>query len=272
MILIVASTEDVASLNIATKLLEHHRFERVTEEFQQNPVYRRTVEGSEIRLVYVNKDIINTQHITDSVKPELVVFLSRHSSASGTPTLSVHTPGNLTKEADFGGLPKKISVSPAYAMKEVLWEMARLKQEMKLNYQVSYECTHHGPSLDVPTMFTELGSSPKQWADPKAAEVVAHAVVVALSKPSTHRAVLGIGGPHYNMRFNRIEMTTKTAFGHIIPKYAIPKMDDDMIRQCIERTAEPVHSAVLEWKGIRGADKGRLVAALETIGVPVEKV
>ncbi len=272
MILIVASTKDLASTNIAKKLLEHYEFERVSEDFQRNPVYFGRFEEREVKLVYVNDDTINTQYITAFFNPQLIIFLSRHSSASGTPTLSVHTPGNLTTEARFGGNRRKISISPASAMKESLIEMAKLKRDMGLDYKVSYECTHHGPSLDVPTMFAELGSSPKQWEDLRVAEAVAHAAMAAVFKQAQYRAVLGIGGPHYNKKFTEIALTTDTAFGHIIPKYAIPQMDAEMIRRCVERTVETVESAVLEWKGIRGADKGKLVATLEKIGVPIEKV
>ncbi len=53
---------------------------------------------------------------------------------------------------------------------------------MKLDYEVSYECTHHGPSLNVPAMFVELGSSEKQWNDSRAAEAVAHAAMEAIAK------------------------------------------------------------------------------------------
>ena len=272
MILIVASTKDLASMNIARKLIEHYEFERVLEVFQQNPVYLKNLKECEVKLVFVNEDTINAQYITDFFTPQLLVFLSRHSSASGTPTLSAHTPGNLTKEAKFGGIPEKISISPASAMKDALLEMAKLEEEIELDYKVSYECTHHGPSLDVPTMFTELGSSPKQWKDLKAAEVVAQAAMAAVSKRSKYRTVLGIGGPHYNEKFTKIAITTKAAFGHIIPKYAIPHMDVQMIRQCVERTAETVESAILDWKGIRGADKGKLITTLEKIGLPIEKV
>lgn len=272
MILMVASTKDLASTNIAKELPEHYEFERVSEDFQRNPVYLGKFEEREVKLVYVNDDTINTQYITDFFNPQLIVFLSRHSSASGTPTLSVHTPGNLTNEAKFGGIRKKISISPAGAMKEALVEMAKLKQDMRLGYKVSYECTHHGPSLDVPTMFAELGSSPKQWKDLEAAEVVAHAAMAAVFRQSQYRAVLGIGGPHYNEKFTKIALTTNVAFGHIIPKYAIPRIDAEMIRQCLERTVETVESAVLEWKGIKGADKGKLIAALAKIGIPIEKV
>ncbi len=143
---------------------------------------------------------------------------------------------------------------------------------MGLGYEVSYECTHHGPSLDVPTMFVELGSSPKQWTDIKAAEAVARAAIAAVSKQSRYAAVLGVGGPHYNAKFTRIALTTPIAFGHIIPKYAVSRVDTEMVKQCVERTLEKVESVILDWKGIKGADKGELRAILNEIGIPVEKV
>ncbi|MCK4320810.1 hypothetical protein KAW11_04255 [Candidatus Bathyarchaeota archaeon] len=271
MILMVTSTKDIAGMNIAQQLLDHYEFEKQSKLFRKHPVYLRRVQDREVKLVFIDEEIVHTQFITDFFTPELLVFLSRHASASGIPTLSVHTPGNLGK-AELGGISRKVSVSPASAMKEALLEMARRKEEMKLNYEVSYEGTHHGPSLDVPTMFVELGSSLKQWKDARAAEAVAHAAMVAVSKRSKYPTALGIGGPHYNKKFTRVALTTKIAFGHMIPKYAIPQVDAEMIKWCVERTVEKVELAMLEWKGIRGADKGRLILALNKIGMPVEKI
>jgi len=270
-ILIVASTKDIAGMNIAQKILEHYKFEKLSETFHENPVYSKKVQNQEVKLLFVNEEIINTQFITDFFTPQLLVFVSKHSSISGIPTLSVHTPGNLA-QAEFGGIPKKVSISPASAMKNTLLEMSKLKKEMELNYEVSYECTHHGPSLDVPTMFAELGSSLKQWKDMKAAEAVAHATMAAVSKQSSYPTALGIGGPHYNAKFTKIALSTQTAFGHIIPKYAIPQVDAKIIKQCVERTMEHVDSAILDWKGIKGAYKDKLVTALDEIGVSIEKV
>ena len=270
MVLVVASTRDIASMNIAQKIIDNYGFERLLESFQQNPVYRKTISGQEVKLVFVNEELIHTQFLTDFFTPKLLVFVSRHSSASGIPTLSVHTPGNFG-EAEVGGITRKISVSPASAMKEALLEMVRQKERLGLNYKVSYECTHHGPSLDVPTMFVELGSSPVQWKDLKAAEAVAHAAMAAVTKQSTYSAVLGVGGPHYNEKFTKMALGTHVAFGHIIPKYAIPKIDAEMLKQCVQRTVEKVDSAVFDWKGMRGADKKRLIAILDEIGVSVEK-
>jgi len=81
--------------------------------------------------------------------------------------------------------------------------MKKAQEEMNLKYEVCYECTHHGPSLDVPTMFVELGSSPRQWKDSEAAEAVARGAMAAASTENSYPTVLGIGGPHYNMKFTR---------------------------------------------------------------------
>ena len=271
MILIVASTKDLASMNITQQIIQHYKFEKSSESFHQNPVYLKKIQAHEVRLLFVNEEIVNTQFITDFFVPQLLIFVSRHSSVKGIPTLSVHTPGNLGK-AEFGGISEKVSVSPASAMRDALVEMAKAKEEMKLDYEVSYECTHHGPSLDVPTMFVELGSSPKEWKDLRAAEAVAHATMAAVSKGSSYPAVLGVGGPHYNKKFTKIALTTEKAFGHIIPKYAVSTVNAEMVRQCAERTVESVKTAVLDWKGIKGQDKEGLVEALDEIGLSVQKV
>ena len=271
MILFIASTKDTAGMNVAKKLMDHYNFEKLSETFHKNPVYSKTFQNKEIKLLFVNTEIVDTQFLGDLFTPQLFIFLSRHSSAMGIPTLSVHTPGNLS-EAKFGGKPRRVSISPAGAMKNALLEMAKLKDERGLNYEVSYECTHHGPSLDVPTMFAELGSSPKQWKDTGAAEVVAHAAMAAIIVRPSYSVVLGIGGPHYNKKFTTMALSTQKAFGHIIPKHALSEVDAEVIKQCVERTLETVDSAVLDWKGIKGAYKPKIVAALEELGVPIERV
>lgn len=270
MILIVASTKDVASVNIAQKLISLYGFEKAETSFQQNPTYMKKIQDKEAKLVFINEETIWAQYITNHFSPQLVVFVSRHSGVAGIPTLSVHTPGNIGK-AELGGIAKRVSICPASAMKNALLELARIKEENSLQYEVSYECTHHGPSLDVPTMFVELGSSLVQWKDLEAAEAVAHAAMAAISKDSTYPAVLGVGGPHYNERFTRIALTTPKAFGHIAAKYAIPHFDGEMVKQCAQRTVEKVESAVFDWKSMRGMDRQKIIAVLKELNVSVER-
>lgn len=270
MILIIASTKDIASVNISQKLIGLHDFEKTQDNFQQNPMYSRTVNGNDVKLVFINEETIWAQYITDFFSPQLIVFVSRHSGIAGIPTLSVHAPGNLGS-AEFGGIPKRVSICPASAMKNALLEFARIKDEQKLKYQVSYECTHHGPSLDVPTMFVELGSSTEQWKDLQAAEAVAHAAMAAITEKTIYPVVLGVGGPHYNERFTRIALTTNRAFGHVMAKYAIPSVDAETVKHCVQRTQEKVESAVFDWKSMKANDRQKIIAALEELNVPIER-
>jgi D-aminoacyl-tRNA deacylase len=272
MILIVASRKDVASMNIRQQVLSNYDFEKTADRFHDDVIYYIEIEGNEVKLVTINEEAIYYQAITDHFSPQLIIYLSRHSSKSGTPTLSVHTPGNLAS-AEKGGIPKRVSIAPANAMREALLELIRQRSRLSMDYKVSYECTHHGPSLDVATMFVELGSSPIQWKDAKAAEAVAHAAMASIHKHSTSSAIaVGIGGPHYNEKFTRMALEDNFAFGHIIPKYAISQVNSNVIEECIDRTVERVELAVLDWKGISGADKMPCVKALEQIGVPTQRV
>jgi D-aminoacyl-tRNA deacylase len=274
MILLAASNKDVAGLNITRQVLDHYPFKITGQAFQGNPVYSTQVSKNQVTLIVLNEETINAQHLTDKFPDaDLIVFISRHSSTSGKPTLSVHTPGNLGP-AELGGLPKQLSISPATAMQNALKALAYFKEGMKLDYEVSYECTHHGPSLNTPTMFVELGSSPEQWQDSNAAEAVAHAAMSAIGKfdASGKTAVLGIGGTHYNQRFTRMALEDAAVFGHMIPKYAIPNVEADMLRQCVEKTLEKVDYAILDWKGIKSADKPQLLKALKEAQLPYKKI
>lgn len=271
MILLIASKVDNAGMNIAHQLLANHDFRKTSESLLGHPVYTRELgNGETAKLTFIEQEPIDTQSLLYPSPLKLLIFISRHRSKSGIPTLSVHTPGNIGN-ADLGGLPKAISISPASAMKEALKAMMKAQDEMNLKYEVSYECTHHGPSLNIPTMFVELGSSPKQWKDTSAAEAVARGAMAAASHEKVYPAVLGIGGPHYSEKFTGKALTSEIAFGHIIPKYSVGETDRSMLRQCIDRTVEPVKKVLLDWKGIKGADKPRLLNLLAETGLEVEK-
>jgi D-aminoacyl-tRNA deacylase len=274
MILLVHSTRDIAGVNIAQHLLQRYPFTETSRTYQENPVYNAEISGKNITFVTLSEESINAQTLPEHFpNAELVVFISRHSSQSGTPTLSVHTPGNFDK-AELGGLPRTLSVSPANAMADALNALNRLRREMNLDYEVSYECTHHGPSLKVPAMFVELGSSEKQWRDQKAADAVAQAAMEAIANfgKTMQPAVLGIGGPHYSRKFTQMALDGKAVFGHMIPKYAISTLDLEILHQCVDKTLEIVQSVVFDWKGVKSEDKPRLLSDLQEIGLFIQKV
>jgi D-aminoacyl-tRNA deacylase len=274
MILIIASDKDIASLNIKEQILKNYPFYETSNNFQENPIYTAKIFDQEVTLITLKEESVKAQNLQEMFpNANLMVFISRHSSQSGKPTLSVHAPGNFG-EAELGGLPKTLSVAPAVAMQTALKALLHYKETFCLDYEVSFECTHHGPSLRVPTMFVELGSSSAQWNDLKAAEAVAHSAISTITSftaPANY-AVLGIGGTHYNQRFTLMALVGEAVFGHMIPKYAVHLVDSEMLSQCVEKTLEKVQLAILDWKGIRSEDKSRLLAALEVAGLPYKKV
>jgi D-aminoacyl-tRNA deacylase len=273
MILLVASNKDIASLNIEEQILRYYPFAKTAENFQNNPLYNANINGNMVTFATLNEESVWAQNLPNAFpNAKLIVFVSRHSSQSGKPTLSVHTPGNFT-QAELGGLPRTLSVSSATKMCDALKALRRYRDELNLDYEVSYECTHHGPSLGVPTMFVELGSSEPQWRDSLAAKAVAHAAMVAVSNFSNPKesAVLGIGGSHYSEKFTRMALAGEAVFGHMIPKYAISAIDSEMILQCVERTVEHISLVLLDWKGIKSEDKPGLLDVLQKTGLTFKK-
>ena len=274
MILLIHSTCDIAGVNIAQNMLQLYPFVKTDQIYQESAVYQAKIGGQQVNFATLKEESVNAQNLPeDFPSAHLIVFLSRHSSQSEIPTLSVHTPGNFA-QAGLGGLPRLLSVSPATAMRDALKALQRWKEELSLDYEVSYECTHHGPSLNVPTIFVELGSSELQWRDSRAGEAIAHAAMTAIANfsTSTNQAVLGIGGTHYNQKFTRMALSGEAIFGHMIPKYAVSIIDAEMLSQCVVRTFEKVSLAVLDWKGIRSEDKPILLSALQDAGLPFKKV
>ncbi len=274
MILLVASNKDVASLNIKEQVLNHYPFRKIAEIFQHNPVYTAKIYNKTVNLVTLEEESVRAQDLPGKFpNAKLIIFISRHSSQSGRPTLSVHPTGNFG-DAELGGLPRKLSIAPALAMQDALKALVHFKEQLNLKYDVSFEGTHHGPSLNVPSLFVELGSSSEQWRDSKAAEAVGHSVMAAIPNFSIHAnsCVIGIGGTHYNQKFTLMSLSGEAAFGHMIPKYAVHLVDSEMLSQCIKKSLEKVSLAVLDWKGIRSEDKSNVLSSLETVGLPFKKV
>lgn len=270
----MSSQKDIASQNIKQQIISHYSFQKTAETYEQEPIYTSQSNGKNLTLVTLNRESVTAQNLGEDFSDlDLVIFISRHSSQSGRPTLSVHVPGNFGS-AELGGLPGKISIAPAGAMQTALKVLMQCKEELNLDYEVSYECTHHGPSLDIPTMFVELGSSSVQWGDLNAAQAVAHAVMASIPDFgfSSSPVAIGIGGTHYNHKFTVMALMGEVAFGHMIPKHVIPSIDADMLAQGVAKTMEKVRYAVLDWKGIKSEDKPNVLSLLEKIGLPYKKV
>src|SRR5689334_17186355 len=84
------------------------------------------------------------------------IFVSKHVSASGRAALTVHTTGNLTKEAKFGGNPEEVSHVDPSIIRRTLNALKAGVEQAGVQIDVKMETTHHGPtSLSMPVCFVE---------------------------------------------------------------------------------------------------------------------
>ncbi|MDX1612388.1 MAG: D-aminoacyl-tRNA deacylase, partial [Candidatus Thermoplasmatota archaeon] len=190
----------------------------------------------------------------------VVIFLSRHKAASGNPSLTVHPIGNFT-QAPYGGQPGRVvPTHPGW----MLGMLEHLKEHGPDGYDVCYEATHHGPWLELPTCFLELGSTEEQWADEAAAGVLADAVLE--TEPAQAPTVLWVGGGHYCPQVTDLALAGELMPGHIIPNWAIEgSITDETLEEAVEATPG-CQGYVLQRNATNGEQK--VAERLEALGVP----
>jgi len=207
-----------------------------------------------------------------------VIFATKHESEKKMPDMTVHVPGNW-KNADYGGKEGKVCKTSAIFMKMLfnILNDETGKQGLK-DYAVTIECTHHGPLIEKPCCFIEIGSSEEEWGDVDAGKVIAMTIKRAIrgwSDPPTPltlsqtEAVIGIGGPHYCPNFSKIQLGSKYAIGHVIPQYALP-LTAEIVKEAVAKTVEPVKKAIIDWKGCGiSAERKKVIEVLVGCGLEV---
>ncbi|MBN1280194.1 MAG: hypothetical protein JXA00_00945 [Candidatus Thermoplasmatota archaeon] len=230
-VLIISSSEDPASTNMKKSLMEQTAWEE-HGTFYDTPIYRHATDTSVIMVTIPDKKIRHENldkevHDQLHLDPQIAIFLSRHRSKMGEPTLTVHPIGNYN-QAEFGGQPKTLIPAAPRMMTHLLRLIKKTLQTTDLPYQVCYEVTHHGPVVHIPTLFVEVGSTEAQWHQQQPAAVIATALLQLLSQyhyeedyPSDIPVLVGLGGGHYAPRFTDVAFQKNVAFGHMIPSYHI---------------------------------------------------
>ncbi len=201
-------------------------------------------------------------------RPEAVVFLSRHSAASGIPTLTVHPIGNYG-DADFGGRPGALVPPAAHLMTETLREMSSRCGD--LDFQVSYEVTHHGPWLETPTMFLEVGSDASRWGDRDAAARLVDSLLSARKAEDGDPVLIGVGGGHYAPQFTEMALQKRASFGHMVPNYALKGIDDEEKLKKVRLAADASGSELIYMhrKSMKRSEARSLQELLESDGMEV---
>jgi D-aminoacyl-tRNA deacylase len=155
-------------------------------------------------------------------------------------------------------------------MKVALVELEKGRKEKKLDYKVSMEATHHGPTgLKKPVLFVEVGSTEVEWQDEGAVEVVAKAALKATENKEEFMKAIGIGGNHYAPVHTKAIFNTDIAIGHIIPTYAISKIEKEEFSQAIEKTG--AEFGFLDWKGMRKEHKDRMKDFARECGLELKR-
>ena len=279
-VLLVSSSEDPASTNIKNSLLEQSTWAEAGT-FYNTPVFHN-VSLKNLILITIPDKKIRHENIDDEVhdqlkiNPQLAVFLSRHRSKMGDPTLTVHPIGNYA-DAEFGGKPKTLILSAPRMMTHLLRLIKKNLESTTLGYKICYEVTHHGPYLKIPTLFAEVGSTEEQWQQKEPAVVIAQSLLELFSTftyeqdfPKDIPVLLGVGGGHYAPRFTDIVFQKKAAFGHMIPSYHIDSgaIDWDMIEQALHMTPN-VSGVYLHKKALKKSQVTLFKKWFEEKNVPV---
>jgi D-aminoacyl-tRNA deacylase len=200
----------------------------------------------------------------DDMYPEskAFIFLSKHSSESGIPTLTCHFTGNFSQSNSFGGLPREIGITYPYIQKSYMLDITS-KKSFVSEYEIIIEATHHGPtSLKKPLIFVEIGSTEKQWGDRRAALAVCQSVVTVLTRENTvkHCKSVGVafGGTHYPSKLNKLLLESEFGLASIAARHNLTAIDKFMMSQMISRSVEKVTHAIVDKKGM-GKEKKRIL-------------
>lgn len=253
MVVIISSEVNPAAQNIVRALL------------RERPAWQE-------KLFPVKEQVIYFDYLGDWSRSaeDYLIVPSTHRSETGSPCLTTHVPGNWSS-ADFGGEKSTLNFAYASKLKLILQALREEAEKAGLDWQVCMEVDHHGPTLRLPLLFVEIGSTEREWTNETAAQVAARAIVRAVETEKMFPAYVGFGGGHYAPEFTKVMLESEKAVGHILPKYQIDLVDEEMAKQALEKSVEKIEGALLDWKGMNAGQRKKVMGWLENLGIPWEK-
>ena len=237
--LIIVSGGDIASTNQADELLKLCDWE-VLDPVEGRPSYA----FMHARIWWMTdgclwEDNLDKRwELATGEKPSEIIFPSRHSAASGNASLTLHPIGTMQvphdQAPDYGG--KAADCPPPNPRIAAWWrEMNRVAGDLE-DFDLSLETTHHGPWVETPSLFIEIGSTIDTWGHLEAAEVLAGIIYRGLGLDGSEglgnwdgkgRVVVTLGGGHYAPRGNMLGLHDGIWIGHMLATYALPFEKDE---------------------------------------------
>ena len=185
-------------------------------------------------------------NLEDLPPADRYVMLSRHSSSKAIKAYTVHHTGNVGK-AELGGEPNSFSLAwPSFAC----LVLRKLKEYQREGYDVTYEATHHGPTIPKPLVFVEIGSTEEEWRDKENHKRLALAIAKALEEYENFqcsKVALWIGGTHYAKRASK-RCFEGICVSHILAKYTFEHLNEEVLKRAFESSIEPVDVVIVEKK------------------------
>ena len=248
---IVASKKDIASMTIAKEL-----------------------EMLGIKIFYLEKHFLYCED-KDLPEADIYIFLSRHSSATGTPAFTVHSIGNFSpEEPKLGGKSATLVKTNAQLSAKLLKAIDKLEKEEPYDkFEVTPEITHHGPYLSNQAIFIEMGSDSNVWNDPKAGKILATAIKNVLEGPIQEQnlpCAISFGGNHYSSKFREKILTNEFIIGHMCPKYAVDYLTKDLVDQMVTKTFPKPQFGLFDKKSMKR--KAEITELLNNHGIEVIQI
>jgi D-tyrosyl-tRNA(Tyr) deacylase len=162
-----------------------------------------------------------------------LVYPSIHRSERNVPCLTVHPLGNPGESAEVGGRPRTLVRTDPPRMAAALRALAEGGDRVGL--PATFEATHHGPELDLPAFFVEIGYG-EEPEPPSAAVQVLADMIPHLTPVEGDRVALGVGGGHYAPHFTDLALKRRWAFGHLLSRHALSSLTPEVARRALEQT------------------------------------
>ena len=298
-ILIAVNQQDIASTNQADALRTMDAWTQ-RSPVEDNPAY----ELKHLRMLYLPNGLLFEDHLekrweaATGERVSEIIFPSRHVAASGQPSLTLHPIGvphlPVEEHGPYGGHGGH---APPPSTRLAPWWKMLLKQAPKdasvKDFDLSLEVTHHGPTVNVPCLFIEVGSTEATWGHEGASRVLANIMREGLlhapegawdeAKHAGELVLVTLGGGHYAPRANQLAALDCVWLGHMLATYALPfeQMSEGEItgtwKQSILTALEATRRSFpggelicsMDKKAFRGWQRQAIRDLLEAEGIPL---
>lgn len=268
--LLVCSECDLPSVNMRAALMSMGGWEDLGEGEGARFHAKDDVFMMSIPDMHIRHDGLDTEAERFGIKVDDVVVMSKHSAKSGKPALTAHPIGNY-RDNEFGGRERALVRSSPALMTDALRRIVRYNDVEGI--QTCFEVTHHGPWMEHPTFYIEIGSDESHWGDVHSAETLAR--VITDLEPEGYPVVVGVGGGHYAPRFTELVLDRKVNMGHMIPNYQLEGADDEEFLRMLNDACRMsgTDQVYIHRKSMKGAEERRLrdLAVSAGYDVPASK-